>query len=133
MTTPDPLRIIALDPKRLPVIRKEPYIELYFELSEEAPQLWREDYNARLNKNLSRPRVEADDGKYIRTWVRKPAEIAPHLKLMQKTAEQSNQQAVAAALERLAVQEGDEGSQTVSKDQVALNAAILALDFGEQG
>ena len=46
------IKIVGIDEKRPPLIRKEPYIDLFFQLSHKVPLDWCEDFNE-LTKKLS--------------------------------------------------------------------------------
>jgi len=39
------IRIVGIDAKRPPIIRKEPCIDIYFELSHKVPKYWAEEFN----------------------------------------------------------------------------------------
>lgn len=78
------IRIVGLDERRPPRIRKEPYINLFFKLSHEAPADWCQCFNSLLAKHGSTPKIKPDEGLFIETWVRKPGEIEAHLELLKK-------------------------------------------------
>ena len=86
------IRIIGIDEKRPPRIRKEPYIDIYFKLSHQAPSDWCKDFNALLSKFPSSPRIKEKEGLFIDSWVKTPDDIALLLeKLNTKVAECSVQ------------------------------------------
>ena len=45
MTQFNEIKIIGIDTNRPPRIRKEAYIDLFYQLSEDAPEEWCEDFN----------------------------------------------------------------------------------------
>ena len=69
------IKIIGIDEKRPPKIRKEPYIDIVFKLSHKAPADWCRDFNGLMSKHPSTPKIKEADGLYIETWVRTPDEI----------------------------------------------------------
>ena len=69
------LKIIGVDESRPPMIRKEPYIELFFQLGHQAPKEWCQDFN-RLMKDANYPvKIKPEEGLIVETWVRKTDEI----------------------------------------------------------
>ena len=79
------IKIIGIDETRPPKIRKEPYIDLYFKLSHQAPPDWCKDFNNLLLKNPYSVQIKEKEGVFIETWVREPDEIADLLELLKKT------------------------------------------------
>ena len=114
------IRIISLDEKRPPRIRKEPYIDLYFKLSHKVPKDWCNDFNALLSKHPSKPRINEKEGLFIETWVRSPDDIAALLEQLKgKIVECSRQY-----IERIAL------SVSKANDD---SASLGVEDSGEQG
>lgn len=73
------ITITGVDEKRPPIIRKEPYIDLFFKLSHKAPEDWCNDFNALLSKHPSKPRIKEKEGLFIDAWVKSPDDISPFL------------------------------------------------------
>lgn len=126
------LKIIGIDELRPPIIRKEPYIDIFFKLSHQAPLEWCKDLNALLSKNTSSASIEEKKGLFINTWVRSSGEI-PELFNELKTA---ITECTRLYIERitLASQESlNNDSQAVddSGEQGQLNRIIASLDFIE--
>ena len=71
------IKIVGIDEKRPPRIRNEPYIDLFFRLSHQAPKKCCQDFN-KLAKD-SDPPVKIDDnvGIFIDAYVRDMDCIAP--------------------------------------------------------
>lgn len=69
------IQIVGLDETRPPRIRKEPYIDIVFKLSHEAPTDWCRDFNNLLAKHPTSPKIRDPKGLFIESWVRKPDEI----------------------------------------------------------
>ena len=70
------IRIIGMDEKRPPRIRKEPYIDLYFRLPHKAPLDGRQDFTELQSRQDYGSKINGDECLYIETWVRTPGEIA---------------------------------------------------------
>lgn len=133
MSGPEPITIIAIDSARPPQIRKDPYIELFFELSDTAPRQWCDDFNSSMQKQLSKPKVRADEGRFIETWVRRAEDIPAHLEVLKTAVHKCNelQQATALALANTVISKS--GEATLSSAQTQLNAVISTLVFAPKG
>jgi len=73
------IRIIGIDDKRPPIIRSEPYIDLIFKLSHQAPADWCNDFNSMMAKHPGSPKIKQQEGLYIESWVKTPDLIVEHL------------------------------------------------------
>jgi hypothetical protein len=125
------IRISGIDQSRPPLIRKEPYINLYFRLNHKAPAKWCDDFNDRVAHGNHPVKLDPAEGMFIETWVRKPDEIEPLLTVL-KEAVTATSEAYVARLEaeaRAAIEKGvsldDEG------EQGRLNRIIEGLDFSD--
>lgn len=127
------IRIVGVDEKRPPRIRKEPYIDINFKLSHQAPEDWCREFNALLSGYPAKPRIIEKEGLYIDAWVRTPDEIAPLLDLLkEKVAECSR--LVIARIERSARDASEAEGSLAREDtgeQGRLNRIIAALEFDE--
>lgn len=127
------IRIIGIDDKRPPKIRKEPYIDVVFRLSHQAPADWCRDFNALLLKHPSAPKLKEKEGLYIETWVRTPEEIAILLEHLKEKVAQCSRLYIerversirSAANVNASVSLEDEGAQG------RLNRIVAALDFSD--
>ncbi|MFO7602309.1 MAG: hypothetical protein R6X06_00675 [Gammaproteobacteria bacterium] len=113
------LRIIGIDDRRPPIIRKEPYIDVVFKLSHQAPPDWCHSFNDLLSKHPATPSIEPKEGLYIVAWVRTPDAIAALLEVLKQTVRDCTEQYI----ERIAQSARNAGD---------VNAA-LASESGEQG
>ena len=127
------IRIIGIDETRPPIIRKEPYIDIFFKLSHQAPQEWCKDFNALLSKHPSTPKIKEKEGLFIETWVRTPDEIIALLERLKQTVTECNKLYIERIekLRRNAENENALLAQQGSGEQGRLNKIIAALDFGE--
>jgi hypothetical protein len=126
------IKIIGIDEKRPPVIRKEPYIDIFFKLSHQARTDWCKDFNALLCKHTTSPRIKEKEGLYIETWVKAADEIAAFLAILKDKVTECNRQYV----ERIELSKRNAGAANASLaketgEQRRLNEIIAALDFDE--
>ena len=113
-------------------IRKEPYIDIVFKLSHQAPADWCRDFNALLAKHPAAPRIKENEGLYIESWVRTPDEIAAILEKLKATVLDCSRQYI----ERIELSIRNAGDANASLSQEAgeqgrLNRIIAALDFDD--
>ena len=125
------IKIIGVDEKRPPMIRKEPYIDLFFKLSHKAPEDWCKDFNALLSKHPTKPRIKEKEGLYIDAWVKSPDEISQFLEqLKDKVTDCSNEYIKRIELSvRNAAKDGASVGGEVTGDQGRLNGIIAGLVF----
>lgn len=123
------IKIVGIDERRPPRIRKEPYIELYFRLSHKAPKDWCQNFNALLSKHYYAPKIKVEEGLFIETWVRKPEEIEGVLDLLKTNVTECIQQYIrkVEAQERAAMDPGSQGEE--SGEQGRLNRIIGGLNY----
>ena len=126
------IKIVGIDDKRPPRIRKEPYIDLFFRLSHQAPKKWCQDFN-KLAKDLVPPvKIDDNEGVFIDAYVRDMDNIAMHLDKIKRKIVLCNEQYIeeirqreSAELARNALLFGEEG------EQGQLNKIIAALRFDD--
>ena len=126
------IRIIGIDEKRPPIIRKEPYIDIIFKLSHKAPANWCNDFNALLSKHPATPRIKEKEGLYIEAWVRTPDAIVEFLALLKEKVAECNRQYIERI--ELAARNALDSNSSLSEEtgeQGRLNAIIAGLDFDE--
>jgi len=125
------INIIGVDETRPPFIRKEPYIDIFFELSHQAPIDWCKDLNSQfaLNKITSNSSINETEGLFIKTWVRTADEIESLLEQLKKEISQCTDQYIERI--RLSSQQaGDDTYETnKSSEQKKLNNIIASLVF----
>lgn len=127
------LKIIGVDERRPPIIRKEPYIDIFFKLSHKAPTDWCKDLNALLSKLPTSPRIKETEGLYLETWVKKPDEIVAFLTLLKAKVADCNHQYIErielAARNAAGAANAAKGED--SGEQGRLNKILGALDFSD--
>ena len=126
------LKIIGIDEMRPPRIRKEPYINLFFKLTHEAPKEWCEDLNRLVAKGSYPAKIEPAKGLFIETWVRKPEEIQTALDELKQAVSTCNDAYIARiqAEARAAADVGDSSEE--GGEQGRLNRIIAGLNFDDQ-
>lgn len=123
------LCIFGLDEMRPPRVRKEPYIDLHFKLSDKAPAAWCEVFNDTLKNAAFPAKIEPDDGLFIDTWVRKPEEVPAALERLKQGVKAATQTYLEKIREanRVALQTPDTPEET--GEQGRLNQILAQLDF----
>ena len=86
------IKVIGFDNDRPPRIRKEAYIDLYFQLSQKAPLDWCEDFNALGRRVNPSPKIDKNKGLHIETYVNNMNLIAQQLASVKKLLLECNQQ-----------------------------------------
>lgn len=126
------LKITGIDSDRPPVVRKEPYIDLVFKLSDKAGREWCRDFNLLFERADYSVRIDIDEGLYIETWTRTMDEIPGHLEMLKAKVKECNQRCherllatAQAAKDKNSALAGEQGAQG------RLNAIIAKLDFDD--
>lgn len=114
------IKIIGIDEKRPPVIRKEPYIDLFFKLTHQAPEDWCKDFNALMSKYPGSPKINVKVGLFIESWVKTPDEIEDFLAQLKVKVEQCSQEYI----ERI---------ELATRNSQNENASLKDEESGEQG
>lgn len=126
------IKIIGIDEKRPPKIRKEPYIDVIFQLSHQAPADWCRDLNNLMSKHPSTPKVDEKEGLYITSWVRSPDEIASLLKeLKEKIYACSCEYINRIELSTRNASDANDSLSGAGGEQGRLNQIIADLDFSD--
>lgn len=124
------LKIIGVDESRFPRLRKEPYIDLFFKLSHQAPADWCQDFNLLTANHEYTAKIDAKTGLFIETWVRKMDEIAGHLDFLKKKITDCNTAYIQKAKDREAVEASANAVLRGSPgEQEILNRLIASLSF----
>ena len=126
------IKIIGVDETRPPIIRKEPYIDIFFKLSHQAPSDWCNDFNNLLAKHPSCAQVKEKEGLFIETWVREPDEISSLLDDLKSSVLECTRQYI-ARIEFSAQQAAGRGNaqEEATGEQGRLNKIIDSLEFDE--
>jgi len=129
------LRIIGIDETRPPTIRKEPYIDIFFELSHQAPSDWCKDLNYLFSQQVTTANstIAEKEGTFIKTWVRTADEILSLVEHIKTTITECTRQYV-ERIQLAAQQSGNSDStqSNESKEQANLNQIISSINFDEK-
>lgn len=130
MTVNNELRIVGVDGTRPPRVRKAPYIDVVFELSEDANKEWCRDFNALCEKEDYTIKLNVDDRRYIETWLRDMDEIPLLLEVLKAKVAECNQ-LIADRRASEARATGDRNTALAGEggEQGRLNGIIADLKF----
>jgi hypothetical protein len=97
-----------------------------------APPDWCEGFNDLLVKHEYTPKIYAEEGLYIETWVRSPDEIAGLFQVLKEKVTECTAQYIEkiAASKRDSDSDNDLLQKDGSGEQGRLNRVIAGLDFG---
>ena len=125
------IKIIGIDDKRPPRIGKEPYIDLFFQLSHKAPLEWCIGFNELLVKHEYTPKIKTNEGLFIEAWVRRPEEITGLFQIIKAKVTECTAQYIEniAISQRDAVTNSDLAQKEGDSEQGRLNKVIAGLDF----
>lgn len=124
------LKVAGMDARRPPIIRKEPYIDIVFKLSHQAPKDWCHEFNALMSKHPGKPNIKESEGLYIEGWVKSADDIPPFLELLKDRVAVCSRQYIDRI--ELAARKTRDSNASVSQEsgeQGRLNRIIAALDF----
>lgn len=125
------IKIIGVDATRPPFIRKEPYIDIFFELSHQAPKDWCKDLNSifAINHSTSNASINEKEGLFIKTWVRTADEITSLLEQLKEEINECTHQYIERI--QLSSQQpvGETSQINESSEQANLNKIIASLIF----
>ena len=125
------INIIGVDATRPPFIRKEPYIDIFFELSHQAPIDWCKDLNSlfAINHTTSNANIDEKEGMFIKTWVRTPDEITSLLEQLNEEINECTHQYIERIQLSSQQSGGDTSEISESSEQANLNNIIASLTF----
>ena len=126
------IRIVGIDINRPPLIRKEPYIDLFFRLSHKVPQDWCEDFNKLIKDLVPQVKIDKTEGLFINAYVRDMNHIPDHLDRIKEKISACNKQYIEnIRLKELAAAAKNASLVAAAGEQARLNAIIAALDFDD--
>ncbi len=123
------IHISGIDPTRLPRVRKEPYIDLYFTLDPPAPPQWCEAFNDLAGGAEFPATIDPKKGLIIETWVRTPDEIVKALMVLKAVVRKATAATIARAEAEAAALLQVDTPVEERGEQGRLNAIIATLDF----
>ena len=123
------IRIIGFDDNRPPLIRKEPYIDLFFQLAHQAPKDWCDDFNQLASKKKYSAKIAPATGLFIEAWVRKPEEIVNILAALKEVVETCSNNYIDKINAAINAASSTQSKPSDEGEQERLNKIIAALDF----
>lgn len=123
------LKIIGIDESRPPVIRKEPYIELYFKLNHKAPIDWLRIFNDHVSKDKLPIKIKPAASNIIETWVRSVDEVEPAFEKIKAAVSASITLYMNNILAQKSKEQAEASGITLSPEQLKLNSVISQLKF----
>ena len=123
------IKISGIDEMRPPLIRKEPYINLFFKLIHKAPKDWCNHFNDLVAKREYPVKIDPAIGLFIETWVRKPHEIEHALEELKKSVSQCNQDYIARITAESNAAAAQRAHPEDAGEQGNLNRIVAALNY----
>lgn len=124
------IKIIGLDANRPPRIRKENYIDLFYQLSEEAPQAWLEDFNAHGRHIKPMAKIDTNSRGFINAYVNDMDTIPAHLEKLKRAVADCNVQYLEKLRQTdMALAKDNAALREQGGPQFKLNEIIASLDF----
>jgi len=130
MSTFEEIKIMGIDEKRPPRVRKEAYIDLFFKLSRKAPLDWCEDFNALGRQIDPAAKIDKNAGECIDTYTNNMDDIQLHLNDIKQTIIDCNAQYQEKIRQR-ELAAAASNAELIGQDgaQHKLNEIISALRF----
>jgi hypothetical protein len=126
------IKIIGIDKDRPPRVRKEAYIDLFFQLSTKVPMDWCEDFNALGRKETPSPKIDKNKGECIESYVNNMNLSAPHLADVKKLVINCNLKYQQKLDEKARILAASNATlQGQDGEQMKLNDIIDALNFDD--
>ncbi|MDH5355927.1 MAG: hypothetical protein OEY09_15905 [Gammaproteobacteria bacterium] len=130
MTQFNETKIKGIDANRPPRIRKEAYIDLFYQLSEDAPEEWCEDFSNFGRRINPLAKIEKGSRCFIGTYVNDMDSIPAHFKQIKQAVMDCNTQYLEKIRQReLVLVKDNAASQEQGGLQFKLNQIIASLDF----
>ncbi len=124
------IKIVGVDEKRPPRVRKEPYIDLFFKLSHKAPPDWCNAFNQLMGAQKSTGKINKTEGLYIETWIRAMEDIPKHLEQLQRGVAETSSGYIARVMQRQHDAESVVNALgQLGGEQGRLNQIIAGLDY----
>ncbi|NVJ60252.1 MAG: hypothetical protein HWE27_07680 [Gammaproteobacteria bacterium] len=123
------LKVIGMDPNRPPVIRKEPYIELYFKLNAKAPIQWLKSFVDLVSNGPYPIKMKPAESDIIGTWVRTPAEVEAAFHYIKSQVIANTDHLNKRLLAQKSAEQALANGIVLTPEQIELNTIVANLDF----
>lgn len=130
MTSFNAIKITGIDASRPPRIRKESYVDLFYQLSEDAPADWCEAFNGFGREVNPMAKIEADNRGIISTYINDIEAIPAHFEQLKQAVADCNAQHLEKLRQReLELARDKANLQEQDGAQFKLNEIVASLDF----
>ena len=130
MTQFNEIKITSIDANRPPRVRKEAYIDLFYQLSEDAPEEWCEDFSGFGRHVNPLAKIEKGTRCFIGTYVNDMDSIPAHFEQIKQAVIDCNTQYLEKIRQReLALAKDNDTLQEQGGLQFKLNEIDTSLDF----
>ena len=130
MTLFNEIKIIGIDANRPPRVRKEAYIDLFYQLSEDAPEEWCEDFEGFGRQVNPLAKVDRTKRCFINTYVNDMNVIPAHFEQLKQAVVDCNAQFLEKLRQKeLALAKDNANLSEQGGRQFELNEIIASLDF----
>ena len=124
------LKIIGIDTDRPPRIRKEPYIDLFYRLSEVAPEEWCEDFQNFGRHVNPMAKVDKTERAFIGTYVNDMDAIPAQLEQLKQAVDECNTYFLEKLRQReKTMADSNAALREQGGEQFKLNEIVASLDF----
>ena len=131
MATFNEINIVGIDDNRPPRVRKEAYIDLFYQLSEDAPEEWCDDFVS-FGRHVSPiAKIEKGSRCFISTYVNDMDIIPEHFEQIKQAVVECNRHYLEKITQReIDLTQANAASEAEGSHQSRLNQIIAGLDFG---
>jgi hypothetical protein len=130
MTQFNEIKITGIDTNRAPRVRKQAYIDLFYQLSEDAPEEWCEDFSVFGRHANPLAKIEKGNRCFIETYVNDMDSIPAHFEQIKQAVIDCNTQYLEKIRQReLALAKDNATLKEQGGLQFKLNEIIASLDF----
>lgn len=123
------IKICGIDENRPPLIRKEPYIDLFFKLVHQAPKQWCTDFNQIASKGDYTGKITPEKGLFIESWVRTPDEVETALEALKLFVETCSEEYITRINNEISAASGGSDKPDDVGEQGRLNKIVSSLKF----
>ena len=130
MTSFNAIKIIGIDAARPPRIRKEPYVDLFYRLSEDPPEEWCEAFNGFGRQVNPMAKIDSADRAIINTYINDIDAIPAHFERLKEAVAECNTEYQGKLRQRERETARDNADlQAGGGAQSRLNEIIASLDY----
>ena len=130
MTLFNEIKITGIDANRPPRVRKEPYIDMFYQLSEDAPEEWCEDFTGYGRQLNPMAKIDKSTRGIIGTYVNDMNFIPAHFAQLKEAVANCNVQYLEKLEQREAAMAKDNANlKEQGGQQFKLNEIVASLDF----